>query len=163
MLILVAETFTVTFAVIRRVGAIATSFFPWAVAFLGTYLPLSVMPVGTPIIPVWAGVFLMLYGLLISLSAKLSLRRSFGLVAACRGVRRGGPYKVVRHPMYLGYYVINVGFVLLNPSLWNLGIYTCAFIATLLRIREEEKMLLQDPAYRDYADDVRYRMLPGIF
>jgi protein-S-isoprenylcysteine O-methyltransferase Ste14 len=163
MLALIAETFTVTFVVIRRPGTTAATFYAWAVAFIGTCLPLAVVPVAAPLVPVWAGAFLMLYGLMISFSAKLTLRRSFGVVAACRGVRRGGPYKFVRHPMYLGYCVTNVGFLLLNPAFWNFAIYGIAFVATLLRIGEEEKMLCHDEAYGEYAGAVRHRLFPGLY
>jgi protein-S-isoprenylcysteine O-methyltransferase Ste14 len=44
-----------------------------------------------------------LSGLLSQISAKLVLWRSFGIVAAVREVKVAGPYRVVRHPMYLGY------------------------------------------------------------
>ena len=163
MLTMATETFTVALVLVRRPGTTATTFYAWTIAFVGTCLPLFVIPQGPPIVPVWGAAFLMLYGLLISFSAKLSLRRSFGVVAARRGVRRGGPYRFVRHPMYLGYCLTNIGFILLNPSLWNVGIYAIAFGAALLRIGEEEKILSQDSAYRDYVGAVRYRLIPGIF
>ena len=163
MLVMVAETFTMTLVLIRRAGETATSIYAWAVAFTGTCLPLFVAPSGPPIVPVWGAAFVMLYGLLVSFSAKLSLRRSFGVVAARRGIRRGGPYQVVRHPMYLGYTFTNIGAILINPSWWNLAIYAGSFLANLLRIIEEEKMLSQDSAYRDYAGAVRYRLIPGLF
>ena len=38
-----------------------------------------------------------------------------------------------------------------------------AWLAMLLRIDEEEKFLSQDPAYRDYKADVRWRLIPGIY
>ena len=163
MLTMATETFTVALVLVRRPGNTATTFYAWAVAFVGTCLPLSVIPGGSPLVPVWGAAFVMLYGVLVSFSAKLSLRRSFGVVAASRGVRRSGPYRFVRHPMYLGYTLTNIGFLLLNPSLWNLGIYSVTFIATLLRIGEDEKMLCRDEDYRDYAGAVHSRLIPGLY
>lgn len=163
MLTMATETFTVGLVLIRRPGTTATTLYAWAVAFVGTCLPLSVIPGGTALVPVWGAAFIMLYGVLISFSAKLSLRRSFGVVAASRGVRRSGPYRFVRHPMYLGYSLTNIGFLLLNPSLWNLGIYSFTFVAAVLRIGEEEKMLSQDKDYRDYAEAVHSRLIPGLY
>ena len=56
-------------------------------------------------------------GFVLQLSAKLTLRRSFGVVAANRGVKASGPYRLVRHPMYAGYALTHVGFLLAGPNL----------------------------------------------
>jgi protein-S-isoprenylcysteine O-methyltransferase Ste14 len=141
----------------------ATSFYAWAIAIIGTCAPLLVRPVDGGLIPIWWAALLMTFGLFVSLSAKLFLRRSFGIVAACRGVRREGPYRLVRHPMYTGYFVTQSGFLLANPSLLNAGVYAIAWGMLLLRIREEEEMLSRDAAYRDYVAAVRYRLLPGLY
>ena len=44
-------------------------------------------------------------GVSFSLGAKAFLRRSFGIVAANRKVQRGGPYRLVRHPLMLGFLI----------------------------------------------------------
>jgi protein-S-isoprenylcysteine O-methyltransferase Ste14 len=163
MLILVSETLTAFLVLIRRPGPMATSFYAWAIAILGTCAPLLVRPADGALIPVWGAAALMTAGLLVSLAAKAFLRRSFGIVAACRGVRRDGPYRIVRHPMYTGYVVTHAGFLLLNPSPWNAAVYALAWGMLLLRVTEEEKMLSLDPAYRDYAKAVRYRLVPGLY
>src|SRR2546430_13476301 len=54
-------------------------------------------------------------GLLIVIIGKLSLGRSFGLTPANRGVVSTGIYQFVRHPIYLGYLITHIGFVLANP------------------------------------------------
>jgi protein-S-isoprenylcysteine O-methyltransferase Ste14 len=163
LLILASETLTALLVLIRRPGPMATSFYAWAIAIIGTCAPLLVQPAGGALIPVEAAAIMMTAGLFVSLAAKLFLRRSFGIVAACRGVRREGPYRLVRHPMYTGYVVTQLGFLLLNPSLLNLTVYGAAWAMLLLRIEEEEKMLSLDPVYRDYAASVRYRLLPGLY
>lgn len=163
MLILASESLTAFLVLIRRPGPMATTLYAWVIAIVGTCAPLLVLPTDVTLIPVWAAAALMTTGLFFSLSAKAFLRRSFGIVAACRGVRRGGPYRLVRHPMYSGYVVTQAGFLLLNPSFWNAAVYAVAWVALLLRIDEEEKFLLRDPAYRDYRQDVRWRLLPGLY
>ena len=163
MLILVSESLTAFLVLIRRPGPMATTLYAWLIAIVGTCAPLLVLPAEVTLIPVWAAASLMTTGLFLSLSAKAFLRRSFGIVAACRGVRRGGPYRLVRHPMYSGYVVTQAGFLLLNPSLWNAAVYAVAWLALLLRIDEEEKFLSRDPAYCDYRRDVRWRLLPGLY
>jgi protein-S-isoprenylcysteine O-methyltransferase Ste14 len=47
--------------------------------------------------------------------------------------------------------------------MWNLGVYVVTWALLILRIFAEEKLLSQDPVYRDYAAQVRYRLLPGVF
>jgi protein-S-isoprenylcysteine O-methyltransferase Ste14 len=163
LLILVSETLTALLVLIRRPGAMATSFYAWAIAIIGTCSPLLVQPADGALIRVEAAALMMTAGLFVSLGAKAFLRRSFGIVAASRGVRREGPYRLVRHPMYTGYIITQMGFLLLNPSLMNAAVYAVAWAMVLLRIGEEEKMLSRDPAYRDYRAAVRYRLMPGLY
>ena len=100
---------------------------------------------------------------MLQLSAKLTLRRSFGVVAANRGVKASGPYRLVRHPMYAGYALTHVGFLLAGPTLWNLAIYGATLAIAVRRIIAEERVLRRDSAYRALADRVRYRLLPFVF
>ncbi|TMJ19383.1 MAG: isoprenylcysteine carboxylmethyltransferase family protein [Alphaproteobacteria bacterium] len=164
MLILVSETLTALLVLVRRPGPMATSFYAWAIAILGTCAPLLVLPTSNESgLPVAVAAGLMVAGLMFSLAAKGFLRRSFGIVAASRGVRRGGPYRLVRHPMYAGYIVTQIGFLLINPSLWNAAVYALSWTMQVMRIGEEEKILSRDAAYRDYQADVRYRLIPGLY
>jgi protein-S-isoprenylcysteine O-methyltransferase Ste14 len=164
LLILGSETLTALLVLIRRPGPMATSLYAWAIAIVGTCAPLLVLPADGGIgVPVALAASLMTTGLFLSLAAKAFLRRSFGIVAASRGVRRGGPYRLMRHPMYAGYIVTQIGFLSLNPSLWNAAVYALAWTTLVLRIAEEEKILSQDPAYRDFQADVRYRLFPGLY
>jgi len=105
----------------------------------------------------------MLAGFAAQIAAKLTLRRSFGIVAANRGIKVGGPYRIIRHPMYAGYLLTHVGFLLSNPSLWNSSIYLIGFGFQLVRILAEERVLFQDKAYRVFAAQTRYRLRRGVF
>ena len=134
----------------------------WALALGGTFLPLFVVKGGAPLL-LGVGAILMATGLLINVAAKISLWRSFGLVAANRGVRRIGAYRFVRHPMYLGYMMTHAGFLLVSPSAINLAIYAAVWTLLVLRIRAEERVLMADPEYRDYATRVRARLVPGLY
>jgi protein-S-isoprenylcysteine O-methyltransferase Ste14 len=69
----------------------------------------------------------------------------------------------VRHPIYLGYLITHVGFVIANPADWNLFILAAADGALILRAIREERTLALDEQYRSYMDRVRYRLVPGIF
>ena len=159
-----SEFLVVMFSLLRRATRdVSQRGVDWAVALAGTNLPLLAQPGGVPLAPEAVSAALMIFGLLASIWAKLSLRRSFGIVAANRGVKTSGPYTLIRHPMYAGYLVIQVGFLLFSPTLWNLLIYVAAASLQLLRMQAEEEILRQDPTYRDYADRVRYRLVPGLY
>jgi protein-S-isoprenylcysteine O-methyltransferase Ste14 len=105
----------------------------------------------------------MLTGLYIQISAKLILGRSFGILAANRGIKVDGPYRVIRHPIYAGYTVTHIGFLLAFPSLWNAVLYSTELAIQITRLLREEFLLKQDQTYRDYASRVRYRLIPMIF
>ena len=163
LLLALSECLPVILILIRRPGAISTSPSAFLTAVIGTATPLLLRPHIAPLLPMeWLGL-LMLMGLCVNVSAKLALWRSFGLAAANRGVRVGGPYRLVRHPMYLGYFITEVGFLLGNPSASNIVICAVTWSAQLLRISEEEKFLLNDQSYRELAQRVRFRLVPGIY
>jgi protein-S-isoprenylcysteine O-methyltransferase Ste14 len=163
-LLLISEGLAVAFILLRR-SAVRSDCSPYSavIAFVGTGAPLLVIAPGGPLIPPIAGFWIMIAGLLLNISAKVALNRSFGLTAANRGVKREGPYRFLRHPMYAGYAANQAAFLLLNPCLWNLAVYAVGWSVQILRIRAEEALLLEDPAYQAYAGQVRFRLLPGIF
>ena len=105
----------------------------------------------------------MLLGFLLQISAKLVLRRSFGLVAASRGVKIGGPYRLIRHPMYAGYLLTHVGFFLAHPSSWNFAVNSTALAAQCLRLLAEERLLREDPVYAAFMAKTGYRLVPLVF
>jgi protein-S-isoprenylcysteine O-methyltransferase Ste14 len=163
-LILISEGLAVAFILLRK-PALNADFSPWAatVAFVGTAAPLLVTAPGQGLIPATFGAWLMMAGVVWGIGAKVALNRSFGLAAANRGVKRAGPYRVMRHPMYAGYALTQLTFLLLNPCIWNLAIYALSWSVQVLRIRAEERVLLQDPEYQAYAGEVRFRLLPGVY
>jgi protein-S-isoprenylcysteine O-methyltransferase Ste14 len=163
LLIMVSEGMTALCMVIRRPGPMATTAYAWIIAMVGTWSPLLVMPGGIQWLPEPAATALMVAGLMCSISAKIFLRRSFGIVAANRGVQRDGPYRAVRHPIYFGYLLTQAGYLSISYSGWNLLVYTACWLAMVLRIRAEEAVLAEDEAYRDYRLQVRYRLLPAIW
>ncbi|CAN5387701.1 isoprenylcysteine carboxylmethyltransferase family protein [soil metagenome] len=161
ILIVVSEGLIAALVLFRRsTDQISLKPSDWIVGVLGTALPMLVQPTGGG----WnGGIILLAGGLLISVAAKLSLRRSFGIVAANRGVKSTGLYAAVRHPMYLGYLVTYIGAQLLNPSIWNAVIFVLWLGFEIARIHAEEAVLMQDEAYRAHAVKVRFRLIPGVW
>jgi protein-S-isoprenylcysteine O-methyltransferase Ste14 len=74
-----------------------------------------------------------------------------------------GVYRLVRHPIYLGYLITHAAYVAAMPSTWNVVALFIADAALLARAVCEEKTLAQDPRYRDYQQVVRWRICPGLF
>lgn len=164
-LLLTSESAVVIFVAIRRpTERLSFVFGEWLVAFSATAATLLVVPV-TDRIPALAplGVTLFAVGALLQVAAKFALNRSFGVAPANRGIKRNGPYRFVRHPMYAGYFINNVGLLMLMPAFTNLAVYLIAWTAQVLRVLAEERLLTQDPDYRAYAAEVRWRVIPGVF
>jgi protein-S-isoprenylcysteine O-methyltransferase Ste14 len=113
--------------------------------------------------PFWIFEILQAAGFAIAISALLFLGRSFGVVAAIRNVKTAGLYRFVRHPVYSGYLAAYTGYVLENPSLRNMLLFGFGTGAQLVRIREEERVLVNDPTYRVYSGRVRYRLIPFVY
>jgi Putative protein-S-isoprenylcysteine methyltransferase len=159
---LTAELLGVVLIAMQRPGAVATGSHPVLLGFAGTGASLLVLPSGIQLAPDSVSSIFIFAGVILSILAKLSLRRSFGLVAANRGVKKSGLYRFVRHPMYSGYMLNQAGFLLTFASAWNVAVISLAWILLWMRAEEEEKVLLDDPAYRSYADAVKSRLVPGI-
>lgn len=164
-LLLIAETSVMLFVLIRRpTTAISVRPGDWMLATTATAGPMLIMPGPNPwpaLAPL--GIALVLFGNLFQVWAKLSLRRSFGIAPANRGIKISGPYRLVRHPMYAGYLVTHIGIFLLMPSLLNLAIYVVSWWSQTLRLLAEERLLGLDPAYQEFSKNTRWRMIPGVF
>ncbi|SPM31247.1 methyltransferase family protein [Mycobacterium terramassiliense] len=79
-------------------------------------------------------------------------------------VASGGVYKFVRHPMYVGNVIMMVGMPLALGSYWGLLLVVPGIAVLVFRILDEEKLLIQDlPGYREYAQHVRYRLVPSVW
>jgi len=164
-LVLIAETSVALFVLFRRpTERISMRLGDWLLAATATYAPLLIVPSAElwPVLEVPA-VALILFGNVVQISGKLFLRRSFGIAPANRGIKRDGLYRFVRHPIYAGYLFTHIGILMIMPSLVNLVIYAIGWWAQILRIQAEEALLTQDPDYRDYQAQTRWRLIPGLY
>ena len=118
---------------------------------------------GIHLVPEMVAAGLQLVGMVIQVSAKLSLRRSYGILPANRGVVVSGLYRFARHPIYLGYFVNQVGFLSSNFGVRNLVVLVLLWGLQVYRVVREERVLVKDSRYREYAARVRYRFVPGVF
>jgi protein-S-isoprenylcysteine O-methyltransferase Ste14 len=144
-------------AVSRRLG-------DWLLAFGGTFGGVLFRPVGAH--PQWglsAGLVVQVLGLAICVTSFLALGRSFGFVAADRGLVRRGPYAVVRHPIYASYVLLQFGYLLQSISLRNALVMAFASGCNAGRALAEDRVLASNRGYDAYRRQVRWRLLPGIW
>ena len=75
-----------------------------------------------------------------------------------------GPYRFVRHPMYVGLILLHASFALILGSTWNLGLAALIAILFLWRTALEDRILRRElPGYEEYTTVTRYRIVPGIW
>jgi protein-S-isoprenylcysteine O-methyltransferase Ste14 len=165
LLFAVAELLTIGLALFTRVPR-QRDWNPLSVvlAFCATFyfLAFRVEP-GIHLLPERVAAGIQIAGILVQISAKLSLRRSFGILPANRGVVVHGPYRMVRHPMYFGYLITDIGFLLPNFGIQNLVVLVVHWTLQVARLLREERLLEGDATYRDYTKRVPYRLIRGVF
>jgi len=160
-LLAVNALFVCMYAVRRDAKEISTSPSAWMLAFAACMTPLVIRPTDPGSLSI-IGNAVQAVGIMLIVAGLLSLRRSFGIVPANRGIRQGGLYRLIRHPLYFSELLSVVGFVIANPSARNALLWMALVVLQLLRARAEERLLSADPEYREYAARVRHRLIPGL-
>ncbi len=162
LFVLLETLFALFFVARRQASASSTSLTAWASTLAGTFLPLLLRPApGAE--DVLVGQIVQAAGTALGVSGVLSLNRSLGLLPANRGVRSGGAYRLVRHPLYASYVVTHAGYLTSNFTAWNVGIALTALAAQVVRIAGEEAVLSRDPEYVAYKARTRWRLLPFVY
>jgi protein-S-isoprenylcysteine O-methyltransferase Ste14 len=148
----------------RKPDAIIEHPFAWIIGVAGTLLGLLYRPGQADVLPVllFAGNAMQIVGLAATIGSLLSLRRSLGIIAANRGIKQGGLYRFIRHPLYASELVFFCGYVFSNQSAANLILLIMHIAAQYSRARIEENFLSSDPVYQLYLSKTRYRFLPGV-
>jgi protein-S-isoprenylcysteine O-methyltransferase Ste14 len=136
----------------------------WLLAFGGTFGAVLLRPSGA--LPHWGfelGLAIQLLGLGICVLSFLTLGRSFGFAAADRGLVRRGPYAVVRHPIYASYLLLEAGYLLQSISVWNGLVMIFVTSCNVGRALAEDRTLATNEQYDTYRDQVRWRLVPGLW
>lgn len=156
--------FTVAFLLRRPARAVSPRLSSWLLAAGGTFGGLLLRAGGAhPLWGVRAGFGLQLAGLILVIGSLIVLGRSFGMVAANRGIVTRGPYAVVRHPVYAGYLVVQTGYVLQSVSWRNISVVLLVTACNIGRVVAEERLLRTTPEYQRYCGRVRWRLVPGVW
>jgi protein-S-isoprenylcysteine O-methyltransferase Ste14 len=156
--------FAIAFLIRRAPQAVSRRIGSWLLAFSGTFGGLLLRPEGAH--PPWGmqtGFGLQLAGLAAAIISLLALGRSFGFVAANRGLKTRGPYAIIRHPVYASYLLIQAGYVLQSQSLRNILIFGSVTVCNIGRALAEEKLLARSAAYHAYREQVRWRLVPYLW
>ncbi len=75
-----------------------------------------------------------------------------------------GLYGRVRHPMYTGNVFLMLGIPLALGSYWGLILVIPGLVVLVLRIGDEEDLLTHElSGYREYTQQVHYRLLPYVW
>ncbi len=79
-------------------------------------------------------------------------------------VAASGPYRYVRHPGYVGMSLMWALPALLFGSLWGLVPGLLTVVVLVIRTALEDRVLQNElEGYREYAQRVRYRLVPGVW
>ena len=79
-------------------------------------------------------------------------------------VCNSGAYRILRHPGYAGNILALIGIVFALNSLWTLIPAAVALFITVIRTELEDRALQAElPGYLEYAQRVRYRLIPWIY
>jgi protein-S-isoprenylcysteine O-methyltransferase Ste14 len=165
LMLLVSEVLVVALTVMRRSAATVDRSMRARVLTALSMLGPPLLQPGrlTAFAPEAVTVAMSVAGLAVVIAGKVTLGRSFGLMPANRGIVSTGVYRLVRHPIYTGYLVTHVAFLVANPGAWNILALLAADAALLARAVCEEATLSRDARYREYQQKVRWRVLPGVF
>lgn len=165
LLLLISETLTFIWLLLARRPLVRdwNPFTVFVALTAGFGSGMISLDAGAAIIPLYVAAPLQFLALWIVIWGKMSLGRSFAILPANRGVVTGGAYQYVRHPIYAGYLMGHILFLLSSFSIYNFAVYATITLFQVHRILREERILALTPEYREYLERVRYRLIPGIF
>lgn len=92
-------------------------------------------------------------------AAYAALGRNLGVLPSVKNLVRRGPYALVRHPIYSAHLGLAVTLLAANPCAWNAFACAALFAGIFLRVEGEERLLSEDPSYRDYSAEVGRRFI----
>jgi protein-S-isoprenylcysteine O-methyltransferase Ste14 len=140
------------------------SFFVYIVAGLDTRFQWSSMGISLQ----WIGFVLLILGYVLPQLALTNNPFASGIVRIQKDrghkVSTGGPYKFIRHPMYLGSLLADFGAPLFFGSFWALIPGAVMAALFIYRTAREDQTLQEElPGYKEYAQKVRFRLVPGVW
>ncbi|MGA3149787.1 MAG: isoprenylcysteine carboxylmethyltransferase family protein, partial [Acidimicrobiales bacterium] len=144
-----------------RGAAVMASFL---LVLLGQLAPAGPLLLRVPPLMAGAAAVLTLGGVLLALAAAFELGTNFSFGPQSRQLVSTGPYRLVRHPMYLAELLMTTGIVMVAMHL-TVVIGLCAVIVLqVVRISAEEELLIRTmPTYRTFVRATRCRLIPSVW
>ena len=163
LLIVLMETIVAFFLIIRRdPDETRHTWQTWTTTTFGTLAPTLFRPIEATA-DLMLGDILQIGGFVMQIAALLCLSRSFGLLPAYRGVKSGGLYSWVRHPLYAANVILFLGYLVNNQSLSNVAVAIFGTAFLVMRIHYEEDFLIQQADYKRYVNRTRWRLIPAVW
>ena len=164
--LLFAAALVVMLVARRPAAAKVSGIFPRVAAVLGAYLGMGILTLPRHAIG-WEfqvlSTLLILGGMGFALWGLLWLGRSFSILSEARRLVTGGPYAIVRHPLYLGEQVALLGVALQYLSPLALVFLAAQIVFQVCRMGFEEHILAATfPEYAGYMRRTR-RLIPGVY
>ncbi len=124
---------------------------------LGTRAPIGIVILGAALLLLGAGIVFRVF-------RESTYTSSIIEVVSGQRVVTTGPYRWVRHPMYVGVLVMGVGTPMVLGSWWAAAMIVPMFAALVVRIRHEERFLwAQLEGYDAYTSATPARLVPGVW
>ena len=143
-------------SVVTNIIAVLATFTPFVFPFLGKRELIS------PIMVIIADI-IMIFGMVLSIYSLSVLGRNFSIIPQGRHLVQRGPYKLVRHPLYLGELITVFGIALAGFTTSKLFVYLLLIACQVYRALQEEELLRKMfPEYDEYCSRT-VRFIPGIF
>ncbi|WP_407192898.1 methyltransferase family protein [Bradyrhizobium sp. STM 3566] len=143
----------------------ADGLLPRIAAFVGTYMPWTIAFFGETdkALPNLASTACVLIGMIMMLITIRHLGRSFSLVPQARNVVQTGPYRWIKHPLYLAEEVALLGVVLRSLTPLTVILLVLHIGVQICRIHYEEDLLRRNcPEYSGYEAS-RWRLIPYVW
>src|SRR6202008_896296 len=140
--------------VLPRIAAFVGSYLPWTITFFGQT---------DQALPNLLSTACVLIGMIMMLVTIRYLGRSFSLVPQARNVVQTGPYRWIKHPLYLAEEIAVLGVVLRNLTPLTVGLLVLHIGVQICRIYYEEDLLRRNcPEYSSYEAS-RWRLIPYVW
>jgi protein-S-isoprenylcysteine O-methyltransferase Ste14 len=124
------------------------SFMPFWLTFVGIFMFVSVIPLA-----LWA----------------MAVNKFFEWTVRIQDDRQqyvctSGPYKIMRHPGYAGLIISILAYPLILGAWWGFVLSGILTIIIVIRTALEDRTLQNEmPGYREYAKQVKYRLIPLVW
>jgi protein-S-isoprenylcysteine O-methyltransferase Ste14 len=147
--------------IVIRAAAIVASFL---LILLGLLAPSGPVLFRVALTVEVAALAMTLVGAMLAVCAVGTLGMNFSFGPEARQLVMRGPYRLVRHPVYLAEILMSCGVLLSNLRLTILVGECAVFALQVLRIRAEERLLAKTfPAFGQFVSVTRSRLVPGVW